>query len=361
MDSTSPSRSDTLDVLSRLQPLVPPRTATLRLTYRTEGQVVLKSPPASVWRGQLGEFLHRIAPAHHHDQDLSLYQRLFRTPRTAVNLPSGFDNRMIGRLGLAGAHVPHPFVMRMRSSPVPGEPLTVAPGETVGVDMTLMEDAIETVPSLCAAFESLAASGIGSKTEQPGGRHRRGRARLTSAVLHTGAETMSLYDGSAWSLPPTCSTDLLPDAPRASDPRPKTPVTLACWTPLRLKHRRRVVHPDDVSVAALGSAYFRRLVGLSVCYGSAPPTPKAATDLLQAFYALGNATEITADVRWATDSRYSSRQGTRHPTGGLVGSIELSGPPPVNRAWRFLAEAAAPLHLGTKTALGLGYVEPVPG
>ncbi|WP_022835025.1 hypothetical protein [Salisaeta longa] len=347
--------------LSRLRSFAPPRTATLRLTYRAEGTIRLKSPPASVWRGQLGEFLHRIAPTHHHDNNLSLYRRLFRTPRAAVDLPKGYDERMLGRLGLAGDHVPHPFVMRMASAPVPGQPLQVAPGDAVGIELTLMEAALETVPALCAAFESLATNGIGSRTEQPGGSRRRGRAVLTAAVLDTGGTTTTLYDGSSWTLPPSCSTDLLPDVVMPQPcPDADAPVTLALWTPLRLTHRRRVVGPGDVSVPALGAAFFRRLVGLAVCYSPMPPSPQQATTLLDAFFALGDATTVTTDVRWAEDSRYSARQGTRHPTGGLVGSIRLEGTPDVNRSWRLLAEAVAPLHLGTQTALGLGSVEPVP-
>ena len=351
------------DALAPLHALTPPRTATLQLVYTTRGRVHLTAPPASVWRGQLGEFLHRIAPEHHHNHDLSLYQQLFRTPRTAVDLPNELSGRALGRLGLAGEHVPHPFVMRMHTPPDPGEPLVLPPNTRVHVDMVLIEDALEAIPSLTAAFDALGAQGLGKKTEQSGGARRRGRVALSEATLDINGVALSLYDGTQWSLPPRCDTHLFeqaaalqPDAHAA----PGGPVTVQVRTPLRLKHARQIVRPDDMSVPALCAATYRRLVGLAVCYSPAPPAASAVKDLLDGFFALGDATTLDASaLTWATGGRYSHRQGRRHPTSGLMGPLTLDGPPPVRQIWhRFMGHAEA-LHLGKKTALGLGRVEGV--
>ncbi len=367
-----------LPSLRALDALTPPRVAVLRLTYGTRGHVLLPSPPASVWRGQLGAFLHRLAPEAEHVQGLSLYQRLFRTPRTAVDLPGGFSAHERGRLGLAGRYVPHPFVLRLATPSPPGEPLHLGSGTETAIEMLLFEDAVATLPPLCAAFETLGTQGLGAKTDQPGGRRRRGRVQLLSAQLRLGLGgedaspeaaspvTRALYDGRTWSLPPACGPALFaqaaaiaPSAPSAL--APDRPVTLALRTPLRLKHRGALVTPERLTVGALGAAYVRRLVGLAVCYGPAPPTPAEVQALRDAFHALGDATTLDAGATgWVSDSRYSTRQGQRHPTGGLTGTLALDGPPPVRRAWRRLARHGARLHLGTKTALGLGRVEPLP-
>lgn len=361
-----PFMSDTTalaDALAPLRVLTPPRTATLQLTYTALDRVHLTAPPASVWRGQLGEFLHRIAPEHHHNHDLSLYQQLFRTPRTAVDLPNELSGRALGRLGLAGEHVPHPFVMRMHTPPDPGEPLVLAPSTTVQVDMVLIEEALAAIPSLTAAFDALGAQGLGKKTEQSSGTPRRGRVRLSAAVLNVGGVALQLYDGTQWSLPPRCDTHLFeqaaalqPEADTASD----EPVTVHLRTPLRLKHARQIVRPNDMSVPALCAATYRRLVGLAVCYSPAPPAASAVKDLLDAFFALGDATTLDAsDLTWATGGRYSHRQGRRHPTSGLMGTLSLDGPPLVRQIWRRFMGHAEALHLGKKTALGLGRVERV--
>jgi len=256
--------------------------------------------------------------------------------------------------------VPHPFVMRMHTPPEPGEPLVLSPNTRVQVDMVLIEDALEAIPSLTAAFDALGAQGLGKKTEQLGGARRRGRVQLAEAALDVGGVSLQLYDGTQWSLPPRCDTHLFeqaaalqPNVPAA----PNEPVTVQLRTPLRLKHARQIVRPNDMSVPALCAATYRRLVGLAVCYSPTPPAASAVQDLLDAFFALGDATTLNAPaLTWATGGRYSHRQGRRHPTSGLMGLLTLDGPPPVRPVWhRFMRHAQA-LHLGKKTALGLGRV-----
>lgn len=352
------------DVLAPLHRFTPPRTATLRLTYQARDRVHLTAPPASVWRGQLGEFLHRIAPAHHHAHDLSLYQQLFRTPRSAVELPDGLGGRALGRLGLAGEHVPHPFVMRMHTPPEPGEPLVLPAGTQTHLDMVLVEDALEALPALTAAFDALGAHGLGKKTDQPGGDRRRGRVALQAAELHVSGVNVPLYASGTWSLPPRCDAQLFEQAsalrPSAS-PHDDEPVRVDLRTPLRLKHARQIVRPGAMSVPALCAATYRRLVGLAVCYCPDPPTAETTQALLDAFFALGAATTLDASaLTWATGGRYSHRQGQRHPTSGLMGTLVLDGPPAVRQIWYRLMHQAEALHLGKKTALGLGRVACTP-
>lgn len=344
-----------LDTVPRL------RTAVLRLTYRAEDRVHLPSPPASVWRGQLGHFLHRIAPDAHHENDLSLYQRLFRTPASAVGVPD-HHGRTLGRIGLAGEHVPHPFVMRMTDPLSPGASLTLTPAETVEVEMVLIEDTVQHLPQLAAAFEALGTGGFGQKTDQPRGPRRRGSIRLTDARLDLGGVQLALYEGQAWSLPPDCTTGLY-DQAAALAPEPDHEgdtaggLTVTFQTPCRLKHRGSILRPPEMTAGALGAPLARRILGLAVCYGPETPSESVLEAQLEAFYALAEATTLdTTDLRWTSDTRYSHRQERTHPVGGITGTLSLGGPAEVQTAWRRWLRPATRVHLGKKTALGRGRI-----
>lgn len=428
-----------------------PRVALIQATYQAEGRVHLQSPAAHVWRGQLGEYLHRTAPQRHHNSNLSLYQRLFRTPRSAVQLPEGLSGHMKGRLGIAGTHVPHPFVLRMTDPPVPGRDLIVGDGEEVSVDLVLVEEAVQTLPSLAGALEQLGRYGLGSKSPRQGNASRqRGTVRLQRAALSfphatgesatggsssappasaqpvsigpdappprpklhpsasespqpaasapassTSASSTSappasdssgparspyetgkprtLFDGTHWHFPDLSEpvfadvfTEALADAParsRHQEPLQDRPqecfehLVLELWTPLRLQHGGGLVRPEEMSIAALASACFRRLAGLAACYRPEAVSAPAMSALLSAFHALGDATRLArTDLRWIRDSRFSSAQGERHPTGGLFGTVTLQASAPVLRVWARLFRSAERLHLGKTTSMGLGRI-----
>ncbi|MFB6274115.1 MAG: CRISPR system precrRNA processing endoribonuclease RAMP protein Cas6 [Salinibacter sp.] len=336
------------------------RTAQLRLTYRATGTIELPSPPVSVWRGQLGRVLHRLSSEGEHKHNQSLYQHLFRTPRGTIDLPEGLDGRTLGALGLAGEHVPSPFVLRLAESHSPATAYTIESGETVTVEMVLFEDAVRHVPPLTAAFEELENQGLGQKTRQPDGHIRRGTATLDAATLAIGPVSVSLYDGTGWSLPPEIGPSLfdraesLTSASNAPSPSPERSTAVDLATPLRLKHKGALVRPDALTADALAANVFRRRLGLAVCYGSASPSDGALDDWRDAFFALADATTLdVGDLRWVNDTRYSSRQDRRHPTGGLVGRLVINGPA---AEWHRVLRPLQNLHLGKKTALGLGRI-----
>lgn len=341
------------------------RTTKLRLTYQAADTIHLPSPPAAPWRGMLGRILRRLAPEEEHERDQSLYQRFFRTPRTAVTLPEGVDDRALGALGLAGKHVPSPFVLRLGSPPKPATSTTLEPGETVVVEMILVEGAVRHVPTLAAAFEELERHGIGRKVQQSDGDVRRGCATLEAASLAIGLVSLSLYDGSEWSLPseigPSFYESAAALAPDEDDSSCGTysRLLIDLDSPLRLKHRGSIVRPDDLSLNAFSANVYRRRLGLAACYGSEAPTPGGLQRKREAFFALADATTLnTSGIGWADDTRYSARQDQRHPTGGLVGSLMIHGPAPT---WQSVLQPLQRLHLGKKTTLGLGCLTLDPG
>jgi hypothetical protein len=313
----------------------------------------------------LGRILHRLAPEEEHERDQSLYQRLFRTPRTAVSLPGNLDDRALGALGLAGEHVPPPFVLRLGSPPRPATSTTLEPGETVALEMVLVEGAIRHVPPLAAAFEELERHGIGRKVQQSEGDVRRGRVTLKSASLAVGAVSVTLYDGSEWSLPTEVgpsfyerASALAPEEEHSSRGT-SSRLLIDLESPLRLKHRGSIVRPDDLSVNALSANVYRRRLGLAACYGSEAPSEEGLQRKREAFFALADATTLdTSGIGWADDTRYSARQDRRHPTGGLVGSLAIHGPA---STWQSVLQPIQRLHLGKKTTLGLGRFSLPPG
>jgi hypothetical protein len=351
---------------SPLSPLHDPpalRTATLRLSYRVEGHLHLPSPPAAVWRGQLGEYLHRLASEKHHEQDLSLYQRLFRTPRSAVDVPD-LDGRLLGALGLAGEHVPHPFVVRQVRPPrPPATDVHRTDGDPVQVEWILLGTAVQHLPQLTGIAEVIGTDGLGRRTSQPNGKKMRGRAALEEATLHVGDAERTLYDGAEWTLPATCGPDLYdrigPAEPGPEDtPVPARPLRARLITPTRLKHCGDIRRPDTLTPAALVDCLYRRVVGMSFCYGRKAPPTLQTSDWREAFWELAEATSLdTSGARWTDDQRYSHRQERTHPAGGIVGTLCLDAPAEARRTWARWLRRTEDLHLGKSTSMGLGRLE----
>jgi len=350
-----------------VEPLTDPpvlRTATLRLQYRAEGRVHLPSPPAHVWRGQLGYYLHRLASETEHEQDLSLYKRLFRTPRSAVGVPD-YDGRLLGALGLAGEHVPHPFVVRHAEPETPATDRRLGPGAETVVEMRLLGAAVRHLPQLTALFETIGADGLGRRVEQPDGHTARGPVTLREATLAMGPVTLSLYDGTEWHLPPTCGPELYeqaeamaPEVASEKTPENEGSLSLTFRTPTRLRHAGDPVTPDRLDADALAATLYRRVAGLAVCYGPGDPDEATVQDWQDGFKALAAPTTLMTDeVEWMTDRRYSHRQERRVPAGGLVGPVRLEAPPEALRLWARWLQRAETIHLGGGTAMGLGRLQ----
>jgi hypothetical protein len=338
----------------------------LTLRYRADGHVHLPSPPANVWRGQLGYYLHRIASEERHDQDLSLYQRLFRTPASAVGVPD-YDGRVLGPIGLAGEHVPHPFVLRRAEPDPPGTDLHLRRGEATTIEVVLMGTTLRALPQLTAAFEVLGADGLGRRTQQPDGNVRRGEVRLTGASLGLQGVEMELYDGTDWALPPTCGPELYEQADRlAPEPAAETgtqrPLRVRFETAVRLQHGGAVIAPDALDPDALAAPLYRRVVGMAVCYGPEALPARRIRRMQDGFRALADATRLDAtDVEWREDTRYSHRQDRRVPAGGLYGAVQLHADKEVCTIWADWLGRAERLHLGKGTSMGLGRLSVLAG
>jgi len=305
-----------------------------------------------------------------------LYQKLFRTPRRSISLPS-LPGHLRGAVGLTGEYVPHPFVLRLPGRRA-NDDVTLRPGDTLSLEMVLIEDAIEHLPSLAAAFESMGQDGLGRKTKQSDGHRSRGRVILRQATLDLGTLAIPVYDGRRWSLPTECTPALYGRASTFASRLREDPgnevdtnrdhVQVSIWAPLRLKHGGMIVRPSDLTVDALASNVFRRITGLALCYGQIPAPEEgnqAGHDAIRRYLEAVQAgfvdlaehtTLVHSDVEWTRDTRYSHRQKRRHPVGGLIGTIGLRGSPSVRTTWRRWLGIAERVHLGKKTSMGLGRI-----
>ena len=343
------------------------RTATLCLSFEAQGAVVLPSPATNAWRGPLGAYLRRLSSEAERKRGEGIYQELFRTPAIAVTLPEDLSGRTLGALGLAGDHVPHPFVLRVPEAS-PTRALRLAPGEQVAVEMVLVEDAIAHVPALCAAFEAIAGEGIGARAAQPSGKKRKGHLRLCAGHLAVEGVQISLREDGCWSLPPVCDASLYdrasalggsaPPSPATPGEQEAKPVTVELRTPLRLKHRGDYLAPGTLSAEGLAAGISRRVLGLAACYGPTPPGEAQVQACRDAARALAERTTLERgdDLRWAKRSRYSRRQSARHTASGLLGRFALRAAPADAARWRQLLRRAEALHLGKGSSLGQGHV-----
>lgn len=342
----------------------PLRTAALRLRYVADDAVFFAGEPAAVWRSLLGRFLHRASSSASGRNEL--YSRLFKTPREAVNLPDR-PPRILGPLGLTGAHVPHPFVLRVVPPKHRQPEVQLRPDQTTTWELVLVEDAVSHVPALCAAAEAIGQEGVGRKTPQPSGAQRRGRMQLQGASLHVGPVGLDLYQDGRWQLPPSIDETIYEQA-RAlapSDPdspaRSRAALTVRLQTPLRLKHEGAFVTPEALSPRALARACYRRWAGLALCYSPAPPTEETLDGCFQEADALAAQTAITdRKLKRVTRHRYSARQDRRIERTALLGRFMLRSTPERIAQWQRWLRRIEPLHLGKNTSMGYGWVSAEP-
>lgn len=271
--------------------------------------------PGSAWRGVFGHALQRTVCVVRHTECAAcllyrscVYPYVFETPPP----PEAAKMRRYSA-------VPHPFALRI-------EPRQA--GLEYRLGLTLFGRAERHLPYVVHALAEAGRRGLGRdqqifrlvdvlQARDPG--------RDAWTRIYTPKQPLQGYPGVSPQLPPCPPT-----------------VHVRLLSPLRLRHRDRLVTPATFRFADLFGHLLRRISLLSYFHTDTP--------LEVDFAAL---TRAAADVpiknprlRWYDWTRYSSRQETTMDMGGLVGSFELAG------------EALAPfwpyLWLGQFTQVGKG-------
>lgn len=291
-----------------------PRYLRLRFLFAASPGVSLPEYPGSAWRGAFGRALREsVCIVGQADcrgcllADRCHYSYLFETP--AGQLPNGN----------AATHAPHPLVLELL-------PPSASSGAPFVLGITLIGRAADSARLVAFAAARAGTRGIAGRDN---------RFELQAAEWH---------DGDGWrALPPSGSVP----APRAALPEmPSGPIRIEFTSLLRLKHHNRFAGVADLSPRLLLFALYHRFSQLSLLHdgGDAPPEPWPLPPAEQAF--------LDAGLRWIELDRYSSRQGRKHPIGGLLGHVSLD-PSGLKDAWPLLWHGQF-LHIGKLTSLGHG-------
>lgn len=298
-----------------------PAIGRYRFHFKLLDPLRLPAYPGSTWRGLLGHGLRQAACVTHQPECTGClllsgcaYSRLFETPA-----PDGSDPRHRNR--------PHPYILNIS----PSQQENYRAGDPLQLGINLIGGANHTLPYLIHALTLAGQRGLGK---------RHARFQLTQAKQHSGGHWQPIYQAGGTLQPQPATT---PQPPAAADT-----AAIQLLTPLRLKYRGRLLRPEQLDQQQLSHHLRRRLQDLAHFHGSQPPGGKAP----QIEFPAADTLSITSQLHWHDWTRYSSRQQTNMQMGGLLGSIQLSGPGLAQLwPWLWLGQHT---HLGKGTSLGLG-------
>lgn len=304
-----------------------------RLRFRIEDASALKGRYlGSTWRGAFGQALRRTV--------------------CIVGLPPTCDGCAL----LTSCVYPRTFEKRtpadaqkLRRYPHPPNPYVLAPAsedwdaadETLNLGLTLFGKANEDAPAILQALDGAGQQGLT-------------RSRTALELVETQAETVAgnwtTLQSERGSL--RSAVAQIVEAPHSTAP---AAVRLRLLSPLRIRREGRYVRPQALDFRALASNLLRRISLLTYFFGETPWEPDFAALLQEA----SNVRIEDPALRWQEGVRHSSRQKTRIPMGGIVGSLVASGPA-VATLWPCLWLGQW-THIGKGCTMGLGrYVlEPV--
>ncbi|QFU02557.1 hypothetical protein FIU83_13015 [Halomonas sp. THAF5a] len=243
--------------------------------------------------------------------------------------PALFEPKALGTASPGHPTPPPPYILR---SPVT-RPHTLRPGAQFQFEMAVFGLSPADVELLVRAWQRALYKGLGT---------RRGRARLVSVQHYQGQRWNEVWQEahSEWS--PHLARLLQP----AGVPDDLSTLTLRFMSPVRLQHRGRLCHPEQVTPPILLAALVRRLkLVAGAAMRPAPPTSDG----------LALSTEMRL-YRW---ERQSSRQGRAIRLDGLVGDIHLTGD--ALKAWWPWLWLGQFTHLGKNVSHGLGQYQLVHG
>ena len=324
---TTPSTSpETTGAPLRLPPL---RLERLRFHCEAQTPIRLPSYSGSAWRGLLGHSLRAsvcVTRAPHCDGCLLIQQCAYSTFFESPAPPDANSKRY--------SALPHPFVLE---PPPPGQ-RSVSPGDPLDLGLTLIGPAGDLLPYLIHALRRAGERGLGRE---------QGRFQLVEVAQETapGSGDWQRVHASASGVLQTFRS------------RPPSPggcpesVQLQLITPLRLKQRGHFVRAEQLDARALLAPLGARVTLLTDLYGTPANPPRGLPrNVLHA--AIDQMRLEPADLRWVDWTRYSSRQRTEMQLGGLLGTLQLSGPG-LGTLWP-LIHLGQWLHLGKGTSFGLG-------
>lgn len=285
-----------------LRTLIDLPVLSLRFTATARDEVLLPTYGGSSFRGALGASLRGLVCSYPGRPECVGCERA-----QECVYPALFETRAApGQAGTSGFRdLPRPYVIRTE----PGEQ-SVRPGEPFSWRMTLMGQAIRSVPYVTLAWRGLEQSGLGR------GRGRFRLQRVESLGL-SGERAELLYEREENLLREPqrlVSVDDLPDPEHAV-----RAVGIRFVTPTQLKYQGRPAAVPQFHV--LWRSLQQRLSMLRLAHGAGRPELDFG-----AIIRLAEAVRLADwDTSAATWERYSRRQGRRVPMQGFTGTARYEG------------------------------------
>lgn len=134
------------------------------------------------------------------------------------------------------------------------------------------------------------------------------------------------------------------------DERKNKSLSFYMLTPLRLRKQGRYM--GDMDGPFFFATIARRLEALTCHYNNGQSLGRECWEKLKIQFAIAD--EIFCELEWKDYVRYSNRQKTKIPMGGLVGKAMIKNPPAWIVEW---LHAASLVHVGKGAAMGLGRIE----
>jgi hypothetical protein len=323
-DHLSPFR--TLPIRDAPVPATPPLplpVARFRLTFQAVDALRLPAYAGSAWRGAFGHALKRLVCVTREPRcppcllyRSCSYPYLFETPPDP-SIP------LLRKYPAA----PHPFLLR----PPADTRRPLAAGEATVLDLSLFGCGNRYLAYVIHALRQAAERGLGTD---------RGRLALAAVDQETDEGWTRIHEPEG---------PLTPAPPRLPEPPPVPDrVTLVLETPLRLAVANDRVTPEALRFTHLFGSLLRR-ISLLVAFH----TDKKLDVDFAALARAADAVPLAAvRLRWRDWSRYSSRQRSTVPMGGLVGEIDLAGAG-LEPFWPYLWLGQW-THAGKGAVMGLG-------
>lgn len=360
----------------------------LRLLVRADAALALPAYAGSMLRGAWGHALKAMMPLPHGDgQPCALHTRC---AYCQVFAPVAREAHRLQKF----SQMPAPYVIEPPFPPFGAPvdqprdnqaasratganahgPRTLRAGETFSFGLVLIGQALQHLPTLVLAWQQACQRGLGA-----------GKAACTLLAVHREGVAQPLWqagqgapqplDAATLTLPPmpawlgalaqaaNAQADQATPAQAAASASARQPCTtirlsLQLHTPLRLQQQGKPATRASLTARDLLITLARRCqLLLDTQLGPAAPQ--------QDFGALAAcAQQIQIDarcLRWYDWSRYSNRQRQSMPMGGLLGTLQLSGPAAALAPFIELLHLGQWLHLGKETTFGLGRYSLHPG
>lgn len=227
-----------------------------------------------------------------------------------------------------GEKIPQPWVIDFDLS----AEKTFPKGTLFSFDFSLLGKGIEYLPYIIYSLERLGDVGIGRK-----GKFKLESVYVDDNVIYRNGTIENLKDKELIISLNTQNQKIIDE------------VSLNFITPIRIKHKNRLMTPQNFNIPVLLKALLRRLSLILYFYCDKQLIPREK--IIELVELSENVAVISKNLHWIDLSRYSTRNRERIYLGGFIGNITLHKVPDSIIELLKIGEI---IHIGKGTSFGLG-------